>query len=65
METQHQNALVLSVNKAIALHTRQFKNKSKNPVSVFRGNSNVHSYNKANHTDSPLARLPGVGRRYG
>jgi len=62
METQHQNTSVLSVSKSKSLHTCQFKTKT--PVSTFQGNSNIQSYNKANHTDSPLARLPGVGGRY-
>jgi len=62
METQHQSNSVLSVNKAMALQASHFKNK--NPVPTFRGNINIPSYNKANHTDSPLARLSGVGRRY-
>jgi hypothetical protein len=61
METQQQKTSVLSANKIIVLKTSHFKNK--NPVLTFRGNSNIRSYNKANHSDSPLARLPGVGRR--
>lgn len=62
METQQQNASVLSASNVIALNTGYLENK--NPVPTFLGNSNMPSYNKANHADSPLARLSGVGRRY-
>ena len=61
MDTQQQNASALLASNGFALQARHFKNET--PVSELIGSNNTQSYNKANHSDSPLARLSGVGRR--
>jgi len=53
METQYQNASVLSAIKTVALQACQFK--SKTPISTFRGSSNMPSYNQVLVKDGQTA----------